>query len=154
MWELLCILAVIVLLVRKLDVHNFERTRRRHKLARWTATGLTRREPSRPQPKLWIEGTIRLNLRSKKFIKGFGMNPQHVHDIRIYACFGSLEQFPRAVANVLLDLYERGSAVGTDIMALLFHGRDLQEGEAVYFALVEARPEPRVVAFVDKLRAA
>jgi hypothetical protein len=53
---------------------------------------------------------------------------------------------------MLRDLYERGTAVGIDMMELLFHGRGLREGEAVYFALVDAAPEPRVVAFVDKLR--
>ena len=47
---------------------------------------------------------------------------------------------------------QRGTAVGIDMMELLFHGRGLREGEAVYFALVDAAPEPRVVAFVDKLR--
>jgi hypothetical protein len=40
------------------------------------------------------------------------------------------------------------------MMELLFHGRALKEGEAVYFALVDAAPEPRVIAFVDRLRTA
>jgi hypothetical protein len=87
-------------------------------------------------------------------VKGFGVNPKSVQDIRIYSRFGVLEQFPAAMVAVLQELYMKGTAVGTDIMELLFHGRALKEGEAVYFALIEAKPEPRVVAFVDRLRTA
>ena len=82
------------------------------------------------------------------------MNPRAVQDIRIYAHFGRLEQFPKSVVSLLIHLYERGSAVGADVMGVLFHDRALQEGEAIYFALVAATPRPRVVAFVDKLRTA
>jgi hypothetical protein len=55
---------------------------------------------------------------------------------------------------LLTEIYERGAAVGSEIMGLLCHGRSLKEGEAIYFTLVDARPEPRVIAFIDKLRVA
>ncbi|HET9042632.1 MAG TPA: hypothetical protein VFN70_05750, partial [Burkholderiales bacterium] len=108
--------------------------------------------PARPAMRLQIEGTQRPLLRSTGFVKGFGVNPLTLQDIRVYSHFGSVEQFPEAIATMLRDLYARGTAVGIDMMELLFHGRGLREGEAVYFALVDAAPEPRVVAFVDKLR--
>ena len=53
--------------------------------------------------------------------------------------FGALEQFPAAIVALLRDLYQRGTAVGIEMMELLFHGRALREGEAVYFALDRCR---------------
>jgi len=87
-------------------------------------------------------------------VKGFGVNPQSVQDIRVYAHFGAVEHFPSAIVALLQDLYQRGTAVGSEMMELLFHGRALKEGEAIYFTLIEAAPEPRVVAFIDRLRTA
>jgi hypothetical protein len=152
MLELILILAVVVYLVSKLDARHFEQAR--------SEQGLDPREagPARPAPqprptmRLQIEGTQRPVLRSTGFVKGFGVNPLTLQDLRVYTRFGKLEQFPETIAAMLRDLYDRGTAVGIDMMELLFHGRCLREGEAVYFALVDAAPEPRVVAFVDKLR--
>ena len=151
MLELLLILAVVVYLVSKLDKHHFEQASSQAGLQ----PGAGERKPEeapRPTLRLSIEGTQRPLLRSTKFVKGFGVNPLTLQDIRVYSHFGSLEQFPDTIATMLRDLYARGTAVGIDMMELLFHGRGLREGEAVYFALVDAAPEPRVVAFVDKLR--
>jgi hypothetical protein len=152
MLELILILAVVVYLVSKLDARHFEQARTEHGMQQQDSAAARPVQPPRPAMRLQIEGTQRPLLRSTKFVKGFGVNPQNLQDIRIYAHFGSLEQFPEIIAAMLRDLYERGTAVGTDMMELLFHGRSLREGEAVYFALVDAAPEPRVVAFVDKLR--
>ena len=152
MLELLLILVVAVYLVSKLDAQHFQQANARYRLAS-NAPGAARTEP-RPPIRLAIEGTQRPQLRSNRFVKGFGVNPSLVQDIRIYTRFGALEQFPAAVTALLQDLYMRGSAVGSEVMELLFHGRALKEGEAVYFALIESKPEPRVVAFVDKLRTA
>ena len=152
MLELILILAVVVYLVSKLDSRHFEQARAEHGMQPPEAAERKRELPPRPAMRLHIEGTQRPLLRSTKFVKGFGVNPQNLQDIRVYAHFGSLEQFPELITAMLRDLYERGTAVGTDMMELLFHGRSLREGEAVYFALVDAAPEPRVVAFVDKLR--
>ncbi len=110
--------------------------------------------PRRARLRLSIGGTQRAYLRNKQFVTGFGVDPQAVADIRIYAHFGRREDFPKAIVSLLMHLYERGCAVGADVMGVLFHDRALKEGEAIYFALVAATPQPRVVAFVDKLRTA
>jgi hypothetical protein len=153
MLELLLILAVVVYLVSKLDKHHFEQASTQAGL-RTTADERKLEDAPRPTLRLSIEGTQRPYLRSTGFVKGFGVNPKAVQDIRVYARFGALEHFPSAIVALLQDLYQRGTAVGSDMMELLFHGRALKEGEAVYFALVDAAPEPRVIAFVDRLRTA
>jgi hypothetical protein len=151
MLELLLILAVVVYLVSKLDRQHFEQATSQAGL-RTTPDQPQSGETQRPSLRLSIEGTQRPYLRSTGFVKGFGMNPQAVKDIRVYAHFGAVENFPSAIVALLRDLYQRGGAVGSDMMQVLFHGRALKEGEAIYFALIEAAPEPRVVAFVDRLR--
>lgn len=152
MFELILILAVVVYLISKLDAQHFEQARGESKGHAATAHASARPAPPRPTLRLSIEGTQRPLLRSTGFVKGFGVNPLALQDLRVYSHFGSLEQFPGSIVSTLRDLYERGTAVGAEMAALLFHGRGLQEGEAVYFALVDAAPEPRIVAFVDKLR--
>ena len=117
-----------------------------------TATGPRPGEAPRARLRLSISGTQRAYLRDKQFVTGFGVDPRAVADIRIYAHFGRREEFPKAIVSLLMYLYERGCAVGADVMGVLFHDRALKEGEAIYFALVAATPQPRVVAFVDKLR--
>lgn len=153
MLELLLILAVLVYVVSKLEARRFQQAD-----ARFRLEGIALGPKPSPEPRtilrLSIEGTERPFLRSTAFVKGFGVNPQSVQDIRIYAQFGGVEHFPAAMTAALHDLYRRGSALGSDIMQVLFHGRTLRDGEAVYFALLEATPEPRVVAFVDRLRTA
>jgi hypothetical protein len=151
--ELLLILAVVVYLVSKLDAHHFEQSTARFGPSLTPGATAPQREP-RVAMRLAIEGTQRPYFRNNKFVKGFGVNPQHVQDIRVYSRLGAVENFPAAVVAMLHDLYLRGGAVGAEVMELLFHGRALKEGEAVYFALLDVKPEPRVVAFVDKLRTA
>ena len=153
MLELLLILAVVVYLVSKLDAHHLEQTTSRFGPSLAPGAAPLRLEP-RPALRLAIEGTQRPYFRSNKFVKGFGVNPQLVQDIRVYSRLGAVDNFPAAVVALLHDLYLRGGALGSEVMELLFHGRALKEGEAVYFALLDAKPEPRVVAFVDKLRTA
>jgi hypothetical protein len=150
MVELLCIFAVIVYLLLKFERHDTARDAPAVGSAAAAATSAGAAQ--RPRPRLVIEGTQRTHFRSNKFVKRFGVHPHAVHDIRMYAEFGPIEAFPAAVATGLEELYARGCAVGAEVMGLLCHGRELKEGEALYFALVDARPEPRVVAFVDKLR--
>ncbi len=152
MLELILILAVVVYLVSKLDARHFEQARAEQGLTSRDAATARPAPPPRPAMRLQIEGTQRPLLRSTGFVKGFGVNPLTLQDIRVYTHFGKLEHFPETIAAMLRDLYDRGTAVGIEMMELLFHGRGLREGEAVYFALVDAAPEPRVVAFVDKLR--
>jgi hypothetical protein len=154
MLELILILAVVVYLVSKLDARHLEQARADQGQDARTDAPARPAAPPRPAMRLQIEGTQRPLLRSTGFVKGFGVNPLTLQDIRVYTHFGKLEQFPETIAAMLRDLYERGTAVGIDMMELLFHGRGLREGEAVYFALVDAAPEPRVIAFVDRLRTA
>lgn len=154
MLELILILAVVVYLVSKLDAHHFEQARQEPMGAAKAVSAAALAEEPRPVMRLTIDGTQRPYLRNTGFVKGFGVNPKLVHDIRVYTHFGKFEHFPVALASMLTDLYDRGCAVGTEMMGLLFHGRGLKEGEAVYFALVEASPEPRIVAFIDRLRTA
>jgi hypothetical protein len=151
MLEILLILGVMVYIVWKLESHHFERARSTWELA--AAEARPRAEPAAPaRPRLAIEGTQRPLIRDKKFVKGFGVNPVALQDLRVYAGMGRFEQFPTSLRGFIQDLHDSGSAVGTGIMELLFHGRALGEGEAVYFALVESGGAPRVVTFVDRLR--
>jgi hypothetical protein len=149
--EILLILAVMVYVVWKLESHHFERARSTWGIASAEAPPHAR-PAAPPRPRLAIEGTQRPLIRDKKFVKGFGVNPIALQDLRIYACMGRFDQFPASLRTFIQDLHDSGSAVGTGIMELLFHGRPLDEGEAVYFALVESGGEPRVVTFVDRLR--
>jgi hypothetical protein len=151
MLEILLIVGVMVYIVWKLDSHHFEQVQ-----ALWredaAPCGARRTPEPPPRPRLAIEGTQRPVIRDKKFVKGFGVNPLAVQDMRVYACMGRFDQFPDSMQTFLRDLHDAGSAVGAGIMELLFHGRRLGAGEAVYFALVQIGPEPKVVTFLDRLR--
>jgi len=151
MLEILLILGVMVYIVWKLDSHHFEQVQ-----ALWredaTRSECPHAEAPLPRPRLAIEGTQRPFIRNKQFVKGFGVNPVTVQDMRVYACMGCFDQFPESMQSFLRDLHDTGSALGAGIMELLFHGRRLGAGEAVYFALVQSGTEPRVVTFVDRLR--
>jgi hypothetical protein len=153
MLELLVILAVMVFIVSKLDARHFEQAKTQWGLGSGSPGAVAPGgETPRPRPRLAIDGTQRPGIANFKFVKGFGVNPQQVADLRTFSHFGRFEQFPAAIRSLIAELHEAGCAVGPTIMEMLFHGRGLQEGEAVYFALVEGRQEPHVVAFVDQLR--
>lgn len=107
-------------------------------------------EPPRRELRLWIEGTERPLLRSTDFLARFGLDVRRLRDIRVYEQGGELESFPARLIALLFDLYTKGAVRGADAMALLFHGRALGEGEALYFALIDLPPEPSVVAFIDR----
>jgi hypothetical protein len=109
--------------------------------------------PLRAQPlRLRIEGTERPALRTTKFVSAFGIDVRALRDIRVYERGGDLESFPPRLVQLLHFLHRHGCVNGTEAVALLFHGRALNEGEALYFALVDLPPEPRVVAFIDRWR--
>ena len=107
-------------------------------------------DPPAPLGVLQIADTQRPQLASPAFVRAFGLDPRDVRDIRMYARGGPLETFPAALAALLFELHREGCVVGAESAALLFRGRPLQDGEALYFALTAARPMPRVVAFLDK----
>lgn len=151
MLEILLILGVMVYVVWKLDSHHFERVQAI--LSEDAPPGEDPRAPAfLPRPRLAIEGTQRPFIRNKQFVKGFGVNPLSVQDMRVYASMGRFDQFPESMQSFLRDLHDAGSAVGAGIMELLFHERRLGDGEAVYFALVQSGTGPRVVTFIDRLR--
>ena len=83
MLELLLILAVVVYLVSKLDKHHFEQAKAPEAGLRPGAGERKPEEAPRPTLRLSIEGTQRPYLRSTGFVKGFGVNPQSVQDIRV-----------------------------------------------------------------------
>ena len=151
MLEVLLILGVMVYIVWKLDSHHFEQVQ-----ALWRDAPPPCEDPrakaAAPRPRLAIEGTQRPFIRDKQFVTGFGVNPLAVEDMRVYTCMGRFDQFPQPIQSFLRDLHDAGGAVGAGIMEILFHGRRLGDGEAVYFALVQSGAEPRVVTFLDRLR--
>jgi hypothetical protein len=116
------------------------------------ATPRAARAPERinDELRLWIEGTERAQLRNTGFLTAFGLDVQRLRDVRVYQQGGRLQSFPARLIALLFDLYMRGAVRGADAMALLFHGRPLGEGEALYFALIDLPPEPSVVAFIDR----
>jgi hypothetical protein len=102
--------------------------------------------------RLWIEGTERLNPRTVKFVSAFGIDARTLRDLRIYAKSGGVASLPPRLAELLRELHREGCANGAEIAGLLFRGRALREGEALYFALIDLPPEPRVLAFIDRRR--
>jgi hypothetical protein len=106
---------------------------------------------ARRRLRLHIDNTDRLALRSTRFLRGRGIEPRRLCDVRVFVPNSDLETVPPNIAAVLGDLHERGWMIGADTMHLLFHGRGLRAGEALYFALVDDVREPKVVAFVDRL---
>lgn len=89
------------------------------------------------------------------FVSGFGVRPEQLKELHIYAVAGQLEEFPKKVGDLLKKLYDNGFAVGEEIMAVLHHGRPLKEGEAIYVAVArdEQANVTRTVAFLDRRRA-
>lgn len=88
------------------------------------------------------------------FLKGFGINPSAVGDLRIFRGSGlGLDSFPERVRKCLTTSYQAGLGRGLEVPALLAGNRTLASDEAVYFALVE-RPQSAgaIVTFIDKVR--
>lgn len=107
----------------------------------------------RDQPlRLRIEGTERLRPGPVKFVAAFGIDLRTLRDLRVYAGGGDLASFPPQLVALLRALHANGCVSGAETVALLFHGRPLGDGEALYFALIDLPPEPRVVAFIDRRR--
>jgi hypothetical protein len=100
--------------------------------------------------RLRIEGTAQFPPNATKFVAAFGIDPHALRDLRVYARSGDLASFPPVLVALLRTLHETGCVSGAEAVALLFHGRPLGDGEALYFALIDLPPEPRIVAFVDR----
>jgi len=153
MLELICLIAVMAFIAFKLQPHHFEKARDDWGLNQRAAASATVLAAARVAPKLAIAGTEQPASGSRGFVKSFGLDPASVKDLRVFRgdAFGSL---PAALSAMVSELHARGSAVGGEIMALIHHGRALAQSEAIYFALVQPaeQAEPRVVAFVDRVR--
>jgi hypothetical protein len=99
---------------------------------------------------LSIADTERPLLPTGGFVRTFGLDPREVRDVRLYARPGPLESFPLPLVAVLLERYGEGCALGAETRALICDGRLLAPDEALYFVLVAAGKESRVVAFIGK----
>jgi len=88
------------------------------------------------------------------FLRSFGLNPKEVRDVRFVAGPATLEAMSDRARGCLKQCYEEGNSRGPEVPGLLRRNEGLQEGQGVYFALIE-KPGvgPRIVTFVDKLRA-
>jgi hypothetical protein len=153
MLELLCILAILLYIVWRLNPKELEDGASSYELATAALAEPSAAEAPRYTMQLAIAGTQRADLGHRKFVKSFGMNPQAVHDLRTFSHSGDAAEVPATIRSALLELHDRGCALGSDVMGLLFHGRGLKASEAIYFALLVGKPEPRIVAFIDQQRA-
>ena len=145
MLELLLLFGIIAFIISRAtghDASSFGADSPASQPPRWAPLGSLQR--------LTIADTDRPYLTNAGFVRAFGLDPRDVRDIRMYARHGPLESFPAALAALLLALHREGCVVGAETAALLFRGRALGKGEALYFALTVAQPMPRVIAFVDK----
>ncbi|KWU17879.1 hypothetical protein [Burkholderia cenocepacia] len=107
-------------------------------------------EAHAPRP-LDIDGTERPKLQSLGFLKGYAVRPEFVTDVVRYAKAGSLDSFPQAVQHAIRVLFNDGALKGTEIVGILFRNEPLEDGQAVYFAMVNPPKQPAfAVGFVDK----
>jgi hypothetical protein len=150
MLELLLLFGLFAFLISKLNARDAERLGTAH--AQERAAPAEPHAPLGSLQRLTIADTERPMLASAAFVRAFGLDPRDVRDIRAYARCGPFETFPSALAALLLELHREGCAVGAETTALLFGGRALRDGEAVYFALTAGQPMPRVVAFLGPER--
>ncbi len=150
-WFLVLVAGVIV--ISKLQSRRLQQVKARWGLGKAPATKpAVAPPPVVPKPRLTIAGTQRPRIADLKFLRSFGVNPRALADLRIYAQFGCLAQFPDALRKLLEELHGSGCAVGSKMMELMHHSRPLNQGEAIYFALVERGREAEIVAFVDRVR--
>lgn len=89
---------------------------------------------------------------SRAFIKGFGIRPSDVADVRYFPGACSVDELPVPIRGCVEKLYLEGDSRGVEVPGLLYRKEDVKPGWAIYFALVA--PEgvnPYVVTFVDRL---
>ena len=154
MFELIVIAAVMVFIVSRLDAHHFEEAKSQWGLGAGPAQAQRLMKPVNARPHLRIAGTQTAPGNSFKFVKGFGLQPERLADLRVYAGLGRFDAFPESIRALLGELHAAGCAVGNGIVDVMFHDRELAANEAIYFALVENGADSHVVAYVDRMRAA
>lgn len=110
---------------------------------------------AKPPRKLAIPGAEPFPLASAGFFNAFGVSTSRLCDAMCFKGTGGIDEFPPAVATAIQALYEEGTAIGQEVMRLTHHGRKLEPGEAVYFALTRhggQNDEYTMFAFIDRAR--
>jgi hypothetical protein len=104
--------------------------------------------------RLNIAGTELVPVSQRGFVRGFGLRPERLIELRSYAGAGDISSFPEHVSGCLRLQYREGLAYGVETMQLVCQGGELMEGQALYFALVSTGPVeyPPIIVFVDKER--
>jgi hypothetical protein len=153
MFEWIVMVAALGLIASRLTAAHFEKARSDWGLKRRHLAAFGEVPAPRPVPALAIVGTDRAGHGAHGFVKGFGLDPASLKDLRVFRA-DTLGRLPEAIAAMLAELHRAGRARGADIMELIHFGRPLGGDQAVYFALVQpaAAAEPQVVAFVDRVR--
>lgn len=153
MLEWIVMVAALALIASRLTPRHFEKARSDWGLKQRHASAFGEVQPPRPLPSLAIAGSERTGAGSHGFVKGFGLDPANLKDLRMVRA-DSPGHLPEAIGTMLAELHTAGRALGADIMELIHFDRPLAGDQAVYFALVQpgATAEPQVVAFVDRIR--
>lgn len=89
------------------------------------------------------------------FLKSFGIQSQYLADIKVFKGANQLvEQLPPKIKRCLEVCYQEGGCRGPEIPGLLCRNEPLEQGKALYFALLKYsdNTEPEIVCFVDKVR--
>lgn len=110
------------------------------------------------EQRLHVPGTTRLLRRDRRFLRGLGLDPARIDEIRVYATPGALDTFPVPLRECVESLFAQGRCRGPGLAALATGARELRIGEQLYIARVaparggQADGEPELVAFVDRVR--
>jgi len=111
--------------------------------------------PGSPQGKrLDIVGTIAIPVVDGIFVSAFGLQKNKLIDLVHYAKKGAMDSFPEDVQGCLRSCYSAGHALGLETRELVRGTGLLQEGYALYFALIDQGllVQPQITAFVGKTR--
>lgn len=157
MLELIVIIAVIVYLLSRVEKVRAGKQNANSKAvsAKGASDTAERSTATRPARKLTIEGTEEFPLSKAGFFSGFGIPTARLCDARCFKSTEAFSEFPDAVNSAVTAIYEEGTAVGADVMRLLFQSKKLEVNESVYFALTQVgtKAEDYVMyAFVDRTR--
>jgi hypothetical protein len=158
MFEILTLLGIVIIAVtamKRREIDRAQPSKEGFSLGKTIARAVTRSPVNLTQSER--SGSSQSVPRDARFsfVSAFGVRPQHLRELHIYAVAGSFDQFPQKIRDLLQKLYTNGYAVGEGIMGLLHHGRPLKEGEAIYVAVArdDLRKEAtRTVAFLDRYR--
>ena len=112
--------------------------------------------PEPKKPRLQVEGSVKPERGDTRFLKLFGLNTRPVFDMCYIEGPCKLSELNPTVANNLRQVYERGDAVGSDVMEFIVHEKALTKSQRLWFVLQsmgDAQQE-RLATFVDIIRPA